>query len=244
MSSAEAPPQAPLEAARTAANVIGMSPFRMGGKPKKQALSLSREILDILQRTWPKATCELDFESAYQLTVATILSAQSTDRMVNTVTPALFRRYPTPAALAGADPTELEPMIHSTGFFRQKAKSLLGMARMVVGEFGGSIPRTMEEMVRLPGVARKTANVVLGSAYRIPSGVVVDTHVKRVAGRLGLTRETDPVKIVLDLMEVVPREQWIDAAHQLIWHGRRICHAKVPECDACPLAPVCPSAEI
>lgn len=242
MSSAEAPPHA----ASAAANVIGMSRFRMGGKldGKQREADRSGEVLDILQRTWPKATCELDFEDAYQLTVATILSAQSTDRMVNTVTPALFRRYPDPAALAAADPGELEEMIHSTGFFRQKARSLLGMARMVVDDFGGQIPRTMEEMVRLPGVARKTANVVLGSAYRIPTGVVVDTHVKRVAGRLGLTRQTDPVKIEVDLMAVVPRERWIDVGHQIIWHGRRICHAKKPECDACPLAPVCPSAEL
>ena len=242
MSSGEAPPHA----ASAATNVIGMSRFRMGGKldGKKRGTDRSGEILDILQRTWPKATCELDFEDAYQLTVATILSAQSTDRMVNQVTPALFRRYPGPAALAAADPAELETMIHSTGFFRQKARSLLGMARMVVDEFGGEIPRTMEEMVRLPGVARKTANVVLGSAYRIPTGVVVDTHVKRVAGRLGLTRQTDPVKIEVDLMAVVPRERWIDIGHQIIWHGRRICHAKKPECDACPLAPVCPSAEL
>jgi endonuclease III len=224
--------------------VIGMSPFGMGGKPKKPASSRSREILDILQRTWPKATCELDFKNAFQLTVATILSAQSTDRMVNQVTPALFRRYPTAAALAEADPAELEGMIHSTGFFRQKARSLLGMARTVVGEFGGKIPRTMEEITRLPGVARKTGNVVLGSAYGIASGVVVDTHVKRVAGRLGLTRETDPVKIELDLTKLAPEERWIDLGHQLIWHGRRICHAKKPECTACPLAPVCPSAEV
>jgi endonuclease-3 len=160
------------------------------------------------------------------------------------VTPALFKRYPTPAKLARADLGALEKLVHSTGFFRQKAKSLVRMAQTVVSEFGGEIPRTMEEMVRLPGVARKTANVVLGSAYGIPSGVVVDTHVTRVAGRLGLTRETDPVKIERDLMEVAPRERWIDLGHQLIWHGRRICHARKPECDACPLAPVCPSAEV
>ena len=176
--------------------------------------------------------------------MATILSAQSTDKRVNMVTPALFARYPTPAALAAADPAELEVMIHSTGFFRQKTKSLLGMARMLVTEFDGQVPRTMEEMVRLPGVARKTANVVLGSALGIANGVVVDTHVTRVAGRLGLTRETDPVKIEQDLMVAAPPERWIDLGHQIIWHGRRICHAKKPECEACPLAPVCPSAEV
>jgi len=237
--------EVPPQAAAASAIVIGMSAIRMGGKvDKKQALSVSRAILDILQRTWPKATCELNFRNAYQLTVATILSAQSTDKLINQVTPALFRRYPDPAALAQADQDELERMIHSTGFFRQKSKSLLGMARTAMTEFGGRIPRTMEEMIRLPGVARKTANVVLGSAYRVASGIVVDTHVRRVAGRLGLTRETDPVKIEVDLMEVVPREQWIDVGHQLIWHGRRICHAKKPECTACPLAPLCPSAEV
>ena len=216
----------------------------MGGPARRTPVARASAILDILQRTWPDATCELDFKNAYQLTAATILSAQSTDRRVNMVTPELFRRYPAPADLAGADLAELERIIHSTGFFRQKAKSLVGMARTVVQEFGGEIPRTLEEMVRLPGVARKTANVVLGSAYRIPSGVVVDTHVIRVAGRLWLTRETDPVKIERDLMALAPPERWIELGHQLIWHGRRICHARAPECPACPLAPLCPSAEL
>ena len=214
----------------------------MGGPARRRPVARASAILDILQRTWPDATCELDFTNAYELTVATILSAQSTDRRVNMVTPALFRRYPAPADLAGADLAELEQLIHSTGFFRQKARSLVGMARTVVEEFGGEIPRTLEEMVRLPGVARKTANVVLGSAYRIPSGVVVDTHVIRVAGRLGLTAETDPVKIERDLAALAPPERWIELGHQLIWHGRRICHARAPECPACPLAPLCPSA--
>jgi endonuclease-3 len=216
----------------------------MGGKKRQAAIDRARAIVEILQRTWPKATCELTFRNAYQLTVATILSAQSTDRLVNQVTPALFKRYPTPAALAQADPSELEGLIHSTGFFRQKAKSLIGMARTAVTEFGGEIPRTMDEIVRLPGVARKTANVVLGSAYGVASGIVVDTHVRRVAGRLGLTRQTDPVKIETDLMSVVPRQAWIDVGHQLIWHGRRICHAKKPDCSACPEAPLCPSAQL
>jgi len=216
----------------------------MRAPARRKSRARADAILEILQRTWPKATCELDFKNAYQLTVATILSAQSTDKRVNLVTPALFRRYPTPARLARADLGALEKMVHSTGFFRQKARSLLRMAQTVVSEFGGEIPRTMEEMVRLPGVARKTANVVLGSAYGIPSGVVVDTHVTRVAGRLGLTREVDPVKIERDLMAVAPEQRWIDLGHQLIWHGRRICHARKPECQACPLAPVCPSAEL
>jgi endonuclease-3 len=213
----------------------------MGGPAKRKPRARASAILEIVQRTWPKATCELDFANAYQLTVATILSAQSTDKRVNLVTPALFRRYPTAVALAGADQAE---MIHSTGFFRQKAKSLIGMARTAVARFGGAIPRTMEEIVLLPGVARKTGNVVLGSAYGIASGVVVDTHVTRVAGRLGLTRELDPIKIERDLMAIAPQDRWIDLGHQLIWHGRRICHARKPECTACPLAPLCPSAEV
>jgi endonuclease-3 len=211
---------------------------------KRKGRARASAIIEILQRTWPKATCELDFKNAYQLTVATILSAQSTDRRVNMVTPGLFRKYPTPARLAKADLAELEEMVHSTGFFRQKARTLIKMADTVVREFRGQIPRTMDEITRLPGVARKTGNVVLGSAYGVASGVVVDTHVTRVAGRLGLTRESDPVKIERDLMKLCPADRWIDLGHQLIWHGRRICHARAPECEACPLAPLCPSAEL
>jgi endonuclease-3 len=197
-----------------------------------------------LQATWGHAVCELDHRDAYQLLVATILSAQSTDKRVNMVTPELFRRYPTPADLAAADPAEVEQLIHSTGFFRNKTKSIIGMARKVVAEHGGEIPRTLDELVALPGVARKTANVVLGVAFGIASGVVVDTHVKRLAKLLGLTRESDPVKIERDLMEQLPQDRWIDVSHQLIWHGRRICHARRPDCPHCPLAPVCPSAEV
>jgi endonuclease-3 len=158
------------------------------------------------------------------------------------VTPRLFARYPTPRALAEADLADVEAIIHPTGFFRQKARNIVNMARRVVDDYSGEIPRTMDEMVTLPGVARKTANVVLGTAFGIPSGVVVDTHVKRVAKRLGLTDEIDPVKIERDLMDKIPQDRWIDLGHQLIWHGRRICHARVPTCDRCPLAPVCPGA--
>lgn len=197
-----------------------------------------------MQETWGHATCELDHENAYQLLVATILSAQSTDKLVNTVTPALFQRYPTVAALADADLAELETLIHSTGFFRMKAKNLLGMARKVVADYGGEIPQSMEELVTLPGVARKTANVVLGVVFGIASGVVVDTHVNRVSQRLGLTDQTNADKIERDLMERLPRASWIDFSHQLIWHGRRICHARKPDCNHCPLAPVCPSFEL
>ena len=226
----------------------------MGAKPRSQPSPVSArrdaspqrvaKLLDVLQATWGHATCELDHDNPYQLLVATILSAQSTDKLVNTVTPALFMTYPDATALAAADPTRLEAAIHSTGFFRNKAKHLLGMARKVVTDHGGRIPSTMEELIALPGVARKTANVVLGTAFRIQSGVVVDTHVKRVAARLALTDQSDPIKIERDLMEVVPREHWTDFAHQIIWHGRRTCHARKPACDRCELAPLCPSAEL
>ncbi|MBT8496145.1 MAG: endonuclease III [Deltaproteobacteria bacterium] len=204
----------------------------------------SRALVGLLRERWGHAVCELDHENGYQLLVATILAAQSTDRRINMVTPELFRRYPTARDLAGADQRSLEELVHSTGFYRQKSKNLLAMARMVVDDFGGEIPRTMDELVRLPGVARKTANVVLGTVYGIPSGIVVDTHVKRLAGRLGLTGHTDPVKIERDLMAKIPEDSWIDFGHQLIWHGRRICHARSPECERCPLAPICPSAEV
>jgi endonuclease-3 len=213
----------------------------MGGKARSQTdRTRVARLLEVLQNHWGHATCELDHDNPYQLLVATILSAQSTDKRVNMVTPALFERYPDARALAAADPAELEEMIRSTGFYRNKAKHLLGMARRVVERHDGEIPANMDDLVALPGVARKTANVVLGTAFGIDAGVVVDTHVKRVAGRLGLTGETDPVKIERDLMDQVPRDRWTDVAHQLIWHGRRICHARSPDCDHCPLAPLCP----
>ena len=202
------------------------------------------KIAALLAEKWPDAECELDHESAYQLVVATILSAQSTDKTINTVTPALFAKYPDARALAKADPGELETMIHSTGFFRMKAKNLIGMARAVVERHGGEIPQTMEQLVELPGIARKTANVVLGTAMGKNEGVVVDTHVMRLSQRLGLTTETDPVKIEQDLMQLLPREQWTIFAHRMIWHGRRVCFAKKPDCENCLLAPVCPSAAI
>ncbi|HEX7841412.1 MAG TPA: endonuclease III, partial [Kofleriaceae bacterium] len=197
-----------------------------------------------LAELWPDAVVELDHENAYQLLAATILAAQSTDKLVNTVTPALFAKYPTPTALARADQAELEAMIFSTGFYRMKARHLIGMAQRIVENHGGQVPDTMAGLVDLPGVARKTANVVLGSALGKNEGIVVDTHVSRVAARLGLTTHTDPVKIEQDLMQLVPRDQWSIFAHRLIWHGRRICHAKQPDCDHCALAPLCPSARL
>jgi endonuclease-3 len=194
-----------------------------------------------LAELWPDAVVELDHRDAYQLLVATILAAQSTDKMINTVTPGLFARYPDPAALARADQAELEQQIHSTGFFRMKAKHLIAAARAIVERHGGRVPETMEELCALPGVARKTANVVLGCALGKNEGFIVDTHVTRLAGRLGLSREAEPEKIERDLMELVPRDQWTRLANRLIWHGRRICLAKKPDCEHCALAPLCPS---
>ncbi len=212
----------------------------MGVKPRSQSDGARvARILEVLQNTWGHATCELDHDNPYQLLVATILSAQSTDKRVNLVTPALFARYPDATALAGADTDELETLIRSTGFYRSKARHLLGMARRVVNAYGGQIPPHMDDLVTLPGVARKTANVVLGTAFGIDAGVVVDTHVKRVSARLGMTGETDPEKIERDLMAEVPQASWTDVGHQLIWHGRRICHARNPDCEHCPLAPLC-----
>ena len=186
--------------------------------------------------------CELDHRNAYELLVATILAAQSTDKTINTLTPALFARYPDARALARADQAELEPLIFKSGFYRNKAKHLIGMARAVVERHGGQIPDTMEALVALPGVARKTANVVLGTALGKHVGVVVDTHVTRLANRLGLTAASDPVKIEQDLMRLLPQDLWTMFAHRLIWHGRRVCHARQPDCDHCLLAPRCPSA--
>jgi endonuclease-3 len=194
----------------------------------------------VLAQTYPDAVTELDHRNAYELLVATILSAQSTDKMINTVTPKLFAKYPNAKALAKAKQPALEEEIHSTGFFRMKAKNLIGMATAVVERHGD----TMDELVELPGVARKTANVVLGSAFGKNEGVVVDTHVARVAQRLGLTQATEPKDIEQDLMALVPRDQWTVFAHRLIYLGRRICFAKNPDHEHCPLAPLCPSATL
>ncbi len=185
---------------------------------------------------------ELDHVNAYQLLVATILAAQSTDKIINTLTPALFARYPEPAALAVAPQGEVEPMIYKSGFFRNKAKAIIGMAQALVANHGGKVPETIAGLVELPGVARKTANVVLGEALGKNEGFVVDTHVTRLSARLGFTRETDPVKIEVDMMAAIPQDQWTRYAQRLIWHGRRVCHAKAPDCDHCLLAPHCPSA--
>lgn len=201
-----------------------------------------RSIIDGLEELYPDVDCELDRESPFQLVCATILSAQSTDKRVNMVTPELFRRYPTPEAMARAPLPVLEKIIRSTGFFRMKAKSIKGAAAGLVERFGGEVPKTLAELTTLPGVARKTGNVVLGTAYGIAEGVVVDTHVQRLAMRLALTRKTDPKDIEQDLMKVIPQESWIRFSHQVIWHGRRVCFARKPNCAECTLAPFCPSA--
>jgi endonuclease III len=201
-----------------------------------------RSILDGLEELYPDVDCELDRETPFQLLIATILSAQTTDERVNKVTPELFRRFPTPEAMAKAPLRTLEKIIRSTGFFRQKAKSIKGTAAALVARFGSQIPNSIEALTSLPGVARKTANVVLGTAYGIADGVVVDTHVQRLAMRLALTRSADPKNIEQDLMRALPRESWIRASHQLIWHGRRVCYARRPDCEHCPIAPFCPSA--
>ena len=190
----------------------------------------------------PDAHCELRHRNAYQLLVATILSPQCTDKMVNSITPKVFARYPAVKQLAAADPAELEGIIRPTGFFRSKTRSLLGMARAVVERHRGRIPRSMDELVRLPGVGRKTANVILGNAFGVP-GMVVDTHVGRIARRLGLTKNEDPEKVERDLMELVPQQHWTQLSHALIFHGRRICGARKPRCEVCPVSAECPYAK-
>ncbi len=197
-------------------------------------------ILKVLKRSYPDATCSLDHRGPFELLAATILSAQCTDVRVNKVTPALFKKYPGPAEMAKAPIGDLEALIHSTGFYKNKALSLKEASKTIVGTFGGKVPKTMEELLTLRGVARKTANVVLGSAYGIAAGVVVDTHVKRLAFRLGLTKESDPEKVELDLMKILDRKDWIWFAHALVLHGRAVCDARKPQCAACGLKTLCP----
>jgi endonuclease-3 len=202
-----------------------------------------REILKRLDETYPKATCALTHKSAWELLVATILSAQCTDATVNKVTPELFRKYPTPPAMAALKPEQLEPEIRPTGFFRNKSKSLVGAAKGVVEELGGKVPDTMEQLLTLPGVARKTANVVLGTWFKKAVGVVVDTHVHRISRRLELTRSEDAKNIEQDLMKVIPQGKWIEYSHQIIHHGRALCIARKPKCAECPLENLCHAAD-
>lgn len=202
------------------------------------------EILIRLKRLYPEAPCTLNYETPVQLLVATILSAQCTDERVNQVTPELFRRFPDAAAFAAANLEEIEQLIRSTGFYRNKAKNIQGACRLIITEFKGQVPKRMEQLLKLPGVARKTANVVLAHAYGIHQGVTVDTHVKRLSQRLGLTEYTDPIRIERDLMRLLPQDDWENWSIRLVYHGRAVCKARKPECEACVLANLCPSAEL
>jgi endonuclease III len=206
-----------------------------GGTDRKRVAA----ILAGLDAAYPEATCELKHQSPFQLVISTILSAQCTDVRVNMVTETLYKKYTKPEDFAYANPAELEAEIRPTGFFRNKTKSIIGASKTIVEKFGGQVPRTMEEILTLPGVARKTANVVLGTAYGISSGVVVDTHVIRLSQRLDLTRNKDPKKIEVDLMAILPQDKWIQFSHQLIWHGRRVCVARKPRCAECNLEKLC-----
>lgn len=209
-----------------------------GTDPKRVAAILAK-----LDEAYPQAVCELTHENAFQLLISTILSAQCTDVRVNQVTATLYKKYTSPEAFAYANPSELEKEIRPTGFFRNKTKSIMGASKAIVETFGGQVPRTMEEILTLPGVARKTGNVVLGTAFGIASGVVVDTHVIRLSRRLDLTKHEEPKKIEQDLMRVLPKEKWIQFSHQLIWHGRRVCVARKPKCVECNLEPICYSKD-
>lgn len=210
-------------------------------RPKTAADRAARlkTILATLDRMYPDANCALHHSNAWELLVATILSAQCTDKRVNAVTPDLFRKYPTIQDFANANQAELAQDIRTTGFFNNKSKSVIGAAKKVLGDFKGEIPRTIEELLTVPGAARKTANVVLGTAYGIASGIVVDTHVQRITRRLDLTKESDPVRIEQDLVKIIPKEKWIKFSHQIILHGRALCVARNPKCAECALDPVC-----
>jgi endonuclease III len=218
-----------------------VTPPKKVPKPKTAAERKARvgRIITEFDRLFPGATCALQYRNPWELLVATILSAQCTDERVNKVTPGLFSKYPTIEDFANVSQDELAGDIRSTGFFNNKARSIIGAARKIRDEFGGTVPKTMEELLSVPGAARKTANVVLGTAYGIPSGVVVDTHVGRISARLDLTKNTDPVKVEEDLMKIIPEERWILFAHQTIHFGRQICIARKPRCASCPLDPLC-----
>ena len=228
-------------AARKATRVFRPTPGLEAGRgPNPKRVQI---ILKNLQEAYPEAACELKHQNAFQLLISTILSAQCTDVRVNQVTETLYSKYPDANAFAYANPSELEQDIRPTGFFRNKTKSIVGASKKIVEEFGGEVPRTIEGILTLPGVARKTANVVLGTAFGIPSGVVVDTHVQRISGRLDLTKNEDPKKIEQDLIKIIPQENWIRFSHQIIWHGRRVCVARKPRCIECNLERVCYSKD-
>lgn len=222
----------------------GAPPRRRGRESVAAKRERAAEIVRRLHAEYPDAKCSLDHRNPYELLTATILSAQCTDERVNMVTPALFRRYPTPADMADSRTEDLEELIRSTGFFRNKAKSLLGMAAALSERHDGQVPADMATLVDLPGVGRKTANVVLGNAFGMNVGVVVDTHVRRLSGRLGLTKQTDPEKIEPDLMKLIERDEWTDVPHLFIYHGRAVCKAPTPRCELCVLADICPSSRV
>jgi len=221
--------------------VTKATPSKLVPKPKNAAERKARvaKILKTLDEMYPNATCALTHHNPWELLVATILSAQSTDKLVNQVTPGLFRKYPTVKDFAHASQAELANDIHSTGFFNNKSKSVIGAAKRILSEYGGEVPRTMDELLTVPGAARKTANVVLGTAYGVASGVVVDTHVQRVSKRLDLTKHTEPAKIEQDLIKTIPEDRWILFSHQIIHHGRALCVARKPKCAECRLDPIC-----
>jgi endonuclease-3 len=216
----------------------------MPRESKKAKVTRAAEAYDLLADEYPDAHCELAFVDAFQLGVATILSAQTTDVRVNMVTPGLFQRYPDTEALANAQQEDVEQIVRSTGFFRNKAKNIIGFARGLMADHDGGVPKTMTELSALPGVGRKTANVILGNAFGLDEGVVVDTHIKRLSTLLRFTKEKTPEKIEQDLMVLFPRERWTLLAHLLIWHGRRVCDAKKPKCEACTLSGLCPSSRV
>ena len=228
----------------TAQKSASPSKSKRGRESKRALRARVEQIIALLRTTYPDAECALLYRNAWELLVSTILSAQCTDKRVNMVTPALFARFPTVEAFASASREDLETAIRSTGFFRNKAKNIQGAAHVMLEKFGGAVPKTMAELLELPGVARKTANVVLGVAFQVADGIVVDTHVSRLSQRMKLTREKDPTKIERDLMQVVPQADWIDIGHLLIHHGRALCTARKPACSECPLQDLCPSAAI
>ena len=203
----------------------------------------ARAIYRILSKTYPNVRCELNYKTAYQLLVATVLSAQCTDKRVNQTTPALFKKYPNPKKMAKADLRDIQKLVKSTGFFRAKAKNIKGLSKIIVEQFDGNVPSNLEDLITLPGVGRKTANVVLGHAFDIP-GITVDTHFGRLSRRFGWTKETDPVKVEQIVGELIPQKEWTNLSQRMIWHGRRICHSRKPACGACPVAKICPSVGI
>jgi len=216
----------------------------MPRESKKARTERAAEVFDLLHTEYPDAHCELVFASPFELAVATILSAQTTDVRVNMVTPVLFARYPSAESLANAQQEDVEGIVRTTGFFRNKAKNIIGFARGLIGEHDGVVPRTIAELSALPGVGRKTANVVLGNAFEINEGVVVDTHIKRLSTLLRFTKEKTPEKIEQDLIKIFPSERWTLLAHLLIWHGRRVCDARKPRCEACMISHLCPSSRV